>query len=337
MTPEEVTRAIALFEDGRSIRYIANVLGVARNTVHDAIKRYQETGEYSRRPGSGRPRATNNRDDRVIVLTMLRDRTSSSTVIAHRLQTIRGVAVSALTVRRRLQEYGVHSRRPATAPDLKPCHRRDRLNFAREYAHWTDEDWASVLFTDESRFCLRSADGRQRVWRRPGERYSPCTMSFRTPFNGGSVMVWAGISLNYRTELIIIGGRSLNSDRYITDCLMDHVVPFAPIIGENFLLMHDNAPPHVSRVARTFLQDVEINTLDWPARSPDLNPIEHVWDKLGRRIRQRAHVPETLEDVKTALQEEWEAIDQEEISALIRSMPRRLRAVIASGGRNTKY
>ncbi|PSN55955.1 Transposable element Tcb2 transposase [Blattella germanica] len=207
---------------------------------------------------------------------MLRDRTSSSTVIAHRQQTIRGVAVSALPVRRRLQEYGVHSRRPATAPNLKPSHRKDRLNFAREYKHWTDEDWASALFTDESRFCLRSADRRQIVWRRPGEHYSPCTMIFTTPFNGGSVMVWAGISLNYRTELIIIGGRSLNSDRYIADCLMDHVVPFAAIIGVNFLLMLNNACPHVSRVARTFLQDVEINTLDWLARSPDLNPIERV-------------------------------------------------------------
>ncbi|PSN44370.1 hypothetical protein C0J52_10935 [Blattella germanica] len=71
---EEVTRAIALFKDDRSIRYIANVLGVARSTVHDAIKRYQETGEYCSRPGSGRPRATNNRYDRVIVLIMLRDR-----------------------------------------------------------------------------------------------------------------------------------------------------------------------------------------------------------------------------------------------------------------------
>ncbi|PSN38269.1 hypothetical protein C0J52_16893 [Blattella germanica] len=69
MTPEEVTRVIALFEDGRSIRYIANVLRVARNTVHDVVKRYQEIGEYSRRPGSGRPRATNNRDDRILFNT----------------------------------------------------------------------------------------------------------------------------------------------------------------------------------------------------------------------------------------------------------------------------
>ncbi|PSN45557.1 hypothetical protein C0J52_05792 [Blattella germanica] len=79
MAPEEVTRAIALFEDGCSIRYIANVLGVARNTVHDGIKCYQETGEYSRRLGSGRPRAKNNRGDRVIVLTMLLDLIDSST------------------------------------------------------------------------------------------------------------------------------------------------------------------------------------------------------------------------------------------------------------------
>ncbi|PSN46860.1 hypothetical protein C0J52_13687 [Blattella germanica] len=64
MGPENVAKAVALNEDGRSMRYISNVLGVARNTVNYAIRRYNETGEYGRRQGSGQPRCTNERDDR---------------------------------------------------------------------------------------------------------------------------------------------------------------------------------------------------------------------------------------------------------------------------------
>ena len=68
MLPEDVARAVALYDDGRSVRYIANVMNMARSTTHDAIKRYRETLEYTRRPGSGRPRATNPNEDRYMVL-----------------------------------------------------------------------------------------------------------------------------------------------------------------------------------------------------------------------------------------------------------------------------
>lgn len=335
MRPEDVARAVALNDDGRSVRFIAEFLGEAKSTVQDAITRYRQTGRYTRREGSGRPRITNGRDNRFISLTALRDRSITSTVISRRLQNVRGVAASTETIRRRLLEGGLRSRRPAACHLLLPAHRRGRLNFAREYRNWGAEEWANVLFTDESRFCLRSPDGRERVWRRPGERFEQCCISERIPFGGGSVMVWAGVSLHDRTELVLIENGSLTADRYIRQCLSDHVIPFSHLIGPNFRLMQDNARPHVARIVTQYLDEVNILPLQWPSRSPDLNPIEHVWDMLGRRVRQRNI--ETLPDLRTALLEEWENIPQEGVTNSVASMPRRLMEVIGARGGNTRY
>jgi transposase len=63
------------------------------------------------------------------------------------------------------------------------------------------------------------------------------------------------------------------------------VVPVAPLIGNNFILMDDNARPHIARVVNEFLDEVGINRIEWPPRSPDLNPIEHVWDMIGKKVR----------------------------------------------------
>lgn len=337
MLREDVAKIVALYEDGRSVRYIAASLNIARSTVHYAINRYRATGEFVRRAGSGRPRSTNQRDDRFIVSSVLRDRRLTSRIIAGRLAEVRGRLVSSKTISRRLKETGLRSRRPATGPVLLPIHRTARLRFALEHQNWTVEDWSSVLFTDESRVSLRSPDGRERVWRRLGERYAQCVISPRTPFHGRSLMIWAGISLEARTDLVIWERGAINAHRYIEDCLIPHVVPYAPFIGAQFVLMHDNARPHIANIVQRYLEDVEIRTLVWPARSPDINPIEHLWDNLKRRLRRRPALPETLQDLQAALREEWNLIGQEEVADLIRSMPRRMRDIIRARGGNTRY
>jgi hypothetical protein len=154
-------------------------------------------------------------------------------------------------------------------------------------------------------------------------------------------MMWAGISLDGKTELVFVpgGGRGggLTSDRYIADILLEHVVPYAGYVGDNFLLMHDNARCHTSRATAQFLGEVGIATLDWPALSPDLNPIEHLWDELKKKVRSRNPAPSSVDELKLALIEEWEGIPQDSINKLIRSMRNRLRAVIRARGGNTKY
>lgn len=150
-------------------------------------------------------------------------------------------------------------------------------------------------------------------------------------------MVWGGISLTARTELVSLAGGSLTSRRYITDILSEHVVPFAPYIGNDFYLMHDNARPHVARIVNDYLREVDIETLDWPPRSPDLNPIEHLWDMLNRQLRNIQPPPASLNEVEQMLVEIWREIDQDQIRRLISSMSRRCEAVIRSRGGNTRY
>lgn len=139
-------------------------------SIHRTVRRFNETGSYSRRPDSGRPKKTSARDDRFLTLTVFRNRDTTAVEARNQLEETRGVSVSERTVRKRLTAAELRARRPASGPELLPRHRVARLAFAREHVNSDLAQWGQVLFTDESRFCLRSPDGRQRVWRRRGER-----------------------------------------------------------------------------------------------------------------------------------------------------------------------
>jgi hypothetical protein len=85
------------------------------------------------------------------------------------------------------------------------------------------------------------------------------------------------------------------------------------------------------------LHDVRIDTMNWPARSPDLNPIEHLWDVVGKQVRARRGELVSLQELRRVVQEERDNTPQEEIQHLIESMPRRLEAVIRARCGNPKY
>ncbi|KAI3351568.1 hypothetical protein L3Q82_020406, partial [Scortum barcoo] len=154
---------------------------------------------------------------------------------------------------------------------------------------------------DESRFTLSTCDRRDRVWRRRGERSAACNILQHDRFGSGSVMVWGGISLGGRTALHVLARGSLTAIRYRDEILRPLVRPYAGAVGPGFLLMQDNARPHVAGVCQQFLQDEGIDAMDWPARSPDLNPIEHIWDIMSRSIHQRHIAPQTVQELADAL------------------------------------
>lgn len=337
LTEVEVARVVQMLAEGHTQRYAAEQLGVSPSVINRAYHRYLEDGLYGRRPGQGRRRITTPRQDRYLQLLARRNRQSTARSINMDFRRGAGVRMSNETVRSRLHEDGMNARRPATGPILIPRHRRARLDFARNHQHWQDGDWTPVLFTNESRFTVSTNDRRVRVWRRQGERYANCNIVEVDHFGGGSVMVWAGIFLNGRTDLIVIDRGSLTGVRYRDEVLRPVVVPIARAIGQNFILMQDNARPHIARVVMNFLDNEGIETLDWPARSPDLNPIEHAWDMLGRRVRQRQQVPDNVQSLRDALIEEWMNIPQDSLRTLIQSMPRRCEECIAARGGHTHY
>ena len=103
------------------------------------------------------------------------------------------------------------------------------------------------------------------------------------------------------------------------------------------IFMDDNATPHRARAVAEYLQANAIETLPWPARSPDLNPIEHLWDILGRQVRSRDPPVQNLRELTQALHEEWQRIPIWKIRRLIINIGRRVRNVIQVGGGYTRY
>lgn len=149
-------------------------------------------------------------------------------------------------------------------------------------------------------------------------------------------MVWAGISAEGKTDLIILRG-GVTAQVYIDQVLRPVVVPYAAAVGNGFKLMQDNARPHAAGITADFLETEGIETLDWPAKSPDLNPIEHLWDSLKKKVNKSIKPDTTLDGLQRILIRKWQAIDQAEIRGLIQSMRRRVIAVQESEGGHTKY
>ena len=144
-------------------------------------------------------------------------------------------------------------------------------------------------------------------------------------------MVWGGISWRYRTPLVVIEG-NLTSRRYIDEVLKPVVVPFLQNHADVTLYQQDNGRPHSARLTTDFLRQNNAQVLPWPAFSPDLSPIEHLWDQLGCRLFDGRHNIHNRQQLVQTLNREWEAIPQYKIQRLIRSMRCRCQATIDVNG-----
>ncbi|GFX20289.1 transposable element Tcb2 transposase [Trichonephila clavipes] len=142
-----------------------------------------------RRSGSGCPQQTTRRENRQIVRKARVQPTVSSVVIQTQVEPSLGASVSSRTIRRRMAEGHLGSRRPLRVLPLTPTHRRLRLEWCRARRNWTVAEWNQVIFRDESRFNLISADNRVRVWRPRGEYLNPAFALQRhtAPTAGGMV------------------------------------------------------------------------------------------------------------------------------------------------------
>ncbi|GFV89519.1 transposable element Tcb2 transposase [Trichonephila clavipes] len=308
---EKAWRVVSRLEGGQTQAEVAQAIGVSQSVISRIWNRFLETRSAGRRPGQGRRRATTPNEDRYLVLTAPRHRNMNATLLQQHLRSATDTTVSTQTVGNRL--HGV------------------------EHVNWRRNEWSNVLFTDESRFSVHSDDRRIFIWRDRGSRNNPSFVHESVRFGGGGVLVFGGISIDGRTDLYIIRDGPLTARRYRDEILRPIVVPYAAAIGDDFILMDDNCRPYRANLVEDFLFEEGIARMEWPACSPDMNPIEHVWDAIGRRVAGRQPPPQTLQELERALLEEWDRIPQLVINSLIDSMPQRCSTLLAVRGNHTPY
>ncbi|GFS92459.1 transposable element Tc3 transposase [Trichonephila clavipes] len=293
-------RIIGKLKEGRSMTSVAAEFGIAHSIVSRLWRQFQTTETAIRGFSSGRP---------------------------HPQMTG--------TLSYRPEETGGRQREKS----LDTRHRR--LDDRYRVLPWPEDCTVVVCLHDalydESRFSLSSDSHRILIWRERGSRNHPWNIIERDRYGGRGVLVWGGIMLGSRTDLHIFDAGSVNGTVYCNEILLPYVRLFRGAMDLQFLFMDDNAPCHRTVAAEQLLESEDIERMDWPARSPDLNPIEHVGDFLGRRLAARILPPVTIRELRLALQDEWAALPQQLIDTLILSMGRRCETCLAVRGDHIPY
>ncbi len=234
---------------------------------------------------------------------------------------------------------GYSSSRPHRVPLLSAKNRKRRLQFTQANQNWTIEDWKNVAWSDESRFLLRHSDGRVRIWRKEQESMDPSCLVSKVQAAAGGVMVWGIFSWQTLGPLVPIEHR-LNATAYLS-IVADHSHHFMITVypSSDGYFQQDNAPCHKAQIISDwFLEhDNEFTLFKWPPQSPDLNPIEHLWDVVEREIHIMDIQPTNLQQLRDAIMSIWTKISEECFQHLVESMPHRIKALLKAKVGPTRY
>jgi transposase len=317
---------IFLHGEGKSVRDIAKKVKCSRNAVHTTIKRQRETGSTEERKKSGRRRVSTQRDDKVLLRLSLKDRHKTSPELLAEWKSSTGVQASSVTVRRRLLAAGLKGCKARKKPLLTLSQQKRRLAWAKEHLRWTANDWRGVVFSDESTFTIHNHCGNSFVRRRPGEEFKPYCLNL-TVKHPTSVMVWGCMASSGVGRLSICDG-IMNATKYI-ETLEKKLKPSArDLFGSNpWIFQDDNAPCHTARKVKEWYKLNNIHRIEWPAQSPDLNPIENLWHRMGLIISKDK--PTTKIGLIESIIKAWNhIITCTELEKLVESMHRRCRDLI---------
>jgi len=325
-------RLIIMWDDqGYCPARIAALLHRNRSTISRFLLRHENESSDNSTENRGKERITSEREDRRILNLVERDRFVTTKEI---LEGLDRQNVSRWTVARRIRESGdFASYWAAQKPFLREKNRVHRLKWCQEHQDWTKEQWHRVLWSDESPFVLRYP-GKKRVWRKTGERYSQrCTQA--TVKHDVKIMIWGCFAGDKLGPLHLIEG--IMDQHVYRDILETYVRPTVNDMfgGENYYFQQDNDPKHKSKRCQEYLAYNNITTIEWPAQSPDLNPIENLWSILDQNTRDRKVNSKT--ELFEHLRQAWLELPKSLLTDLVNSMPRRIAAVIEANGMATKY
>lgn len=326
---------IKFHNEGKTLREIGLTIGRCHNTVKKIIDKYKKFQKLENRPKCGRPRKLNEVQIRSIVRNVKKNPVESAVKISKEISESSGTTVSASTIRRALHANGIHGRVPRRKPLISKTNQKRRLDFANKYKNKDISFWNNIIFSDESKFEIFGKRKPAKIWRTKNSEFAEQNLVSTVKHGGGSVMVWGCMAAGGVGNLVFIE-TTMNKMEYL-NILKENLKPSVEKLrlDRGWIFQQDNDPKHTSKIVKEWLLYHTPKQLDHPPQSPDLNPIEHLWEHLDREIRKKEI--RSKDSLKSAILEEWQKISREVTENLVNSMPRRLQAVIQANGKQTKY
>lgn len=324
-------RVRTLLENGCSMEAVVNDLHVSKTCIFK-IKQKIGNGIDLVYVHCGGGRKISTLEDDILLVNWIQRNPFETAVQAANETNFPG---SISVARQRIRDFGIQNYSASKKIGLQPQHKHDRLNFAYQYVHEHAAFWQRVVFSDKKIF-QSSHDGPVRVYRpantRCEERYiKPTHRSDRF-----SVHISAWISCLTPGVYWNVEGR-LTGNHY-RDLLENIMLPsVTELFGHNFIFQHDNSPIQTSNIVCQWLATNNINTLPWPSKSPDLNPIENVWGQITKRLYRNNFRAANPNELWGRIEEAWEELTPDYTRTLVMSMQNRLQQVIDANGAWTKY
>ena len=319
---------ISLHNENKSLFEISATLNIPKTSCFNVIQNFKSRGHLANEKSPGRPRKLTEKEEKKLITLSINHPKKSSTELLQHLKPENTCSTSL--VRKTLLNYGLHARVAFRKPLLTQSHRHFRKKFASEFVLKPTTFWKNVIFSDET--IIELSPNRRILVRRPlksgiEEKYLCKTKKF----GGKKLMLWGFISSDGRKGLAKVSG-NMNAVSYV-QILQENLLPNM-YLGEIF--QQDNAPVHTATLTKTWMLENAVESLEnWPAQSPDLNIIEHVWSFLKKKVSKMN--PKTVDELWHTCEEEFRKIPQDFIETLYESIPRRLNEVLRRNGKNTKY
>ncbi|CAK9832042.1 Transposable element Tc1 transposase [Anthophora retusa] len=334
-TKSEREIIVKLHAEGKSYKEIGAIVGRSKSTVCYIIKKINMDGNSANKVRSGRPKKLTPREEKAVLREVKKNPFISAPKLAAVVTRNFNKEIHAQLCRRILWNNNIHGRVPRKKPYISKKNKQLRLNFAKAFINKDTNFWNTVIFSNESKFNLFGSDGRQKVWRKPNTELELKNLRSTVKHGGGSVMVWGCMSANGPGNLVFIDG-TMDKIKYL-NILKENLINSSEKLGvpRDFYFQQDRNPKHTAKIVQEWLIYNILHILPSPPQSPDLNPIEHLWEELDRRLR--TSIITSKDTLKQNIMDAWNSITSDVTKKLVHSMENRLRAVIKAKGGPTKY